>query len=335
MLDLQTSVDAKPPAARSSPGPQPAPIAGAVAARPALAAGDPLARLLARAVATRASAAGNGPLLQRTLNASGAAASLRSMFPTHTSVSFQELGTWLKARVNPTGPDRTTNARFYDAKAGDRSAINAELAKLAVVTETKKKNETQTTDDADTGGRAQFPHNGKHRPYNTDHDAIVDETKGGNDAKYFSKDAETVIELEKQALDNGLEVAGDFTTVHRFTEEIGADYGEATRCLRMDGHHHGHPIIETSSETPSFDTYIAKDLAQARFDENLARTAVISDYLVTVGLTVDAYESQIKKHLAPLRKMAQDEAKARKAREDREKKRKAKTTVTATDKTTT
>lgn len=75
----------------------------------------------------------------------------------------------------------------------------------------------------------------------------------------------------------------------------------------MDGEHHGHPIIETSSATPSFDTYIAKDLAQAVFDGNEARRQEIADFLVKVGLNVSQYEGKVRTLVGELRARKQEE----------------------------
>ena len=87
------------------------------------------------------------------------------------------------------------------------------------------------------------------------------------------------------ALNEGWELSDNFTTVHRFKVEIGADSGEATRCLRMDGAHHGHPIVETSSTTASFDGYVAKDLAEALVAGDTARSEKIDTYLKRIGLS--------------------------------------------------
>lgn len=265
---------------------------------------DPLTRLLARAVATRGSAAGRGTLLLQRTPATAAAA-LRLVHPTATALKPAQLTSWLKQRADSSGTDRRNNAQVHGVDASSLGAINAELAKLPLGSEVKEvkpveiEQKTKKSVKSEPKG-VEFPHGGKHRPHVSDRQTIIESTKS-NDAKYFWMDPQTVIDLEIEALKDGLKVAGDFTTVHRFEIEIGADSGESTQCLRMDGEHHGHPIVEKSTATASFHTYIAKDLAEARVNENEQRLARITSYLKTVGLSAATFETQVKKHMAPLK----------------------------------
>ncbi|HEX4344032.1 MAG TPA: hypothetical protein VHZ31_00580 [Solirubrobacteraceae bacterium] len=268
---------------------------------------DALAGQLARAVAGRgAVAAGRGPLLQRTPQT--AAAALRLVHPTATALKPAQLTTWLKQRANTSGDDRRTNADLHGVNAGSLKLINQALATLPLGTEVKLP-KIDVRDEKPTPRRGakktevksvEFPHGGKHRPAFSNREKIIESTEGGNDARYFSMDPQTVIDLEAKALEEGLEIGGGFTTVHRFDVEIGADSGEATQCLRMDGEHHGHPIVEKSTATPSFVTYVSKDLADARFNENAGQEKTITEYLVRVGLPASTMKNQIKKHTATL-----------------------------------
>lgn len=51
-------------------------------------------------------------------------------------------------------------------------------------------------------------------------------------------------------------LSNNFNVIYRFKEVIGADRGELTQCVRIDGDH-GHPIIETEGGlNTAFDTYV-------------------------------------------------------------------------------
>ncbi|MEA2438352.1 MAG: hypothetical protein QOJ46_1910 [bacterium] len=325
MLDHAQDVRRGPPAARRDPADRPPPPQARDGVRPdATARDDALAGQLARAVAGRRGiAAGRGRLLQRSPET--AAAALRVVHPTAASLKAPQLTTWLKQRANTSGDDRRTNAQVHDVSAGSLKLINQALAKLTVGTEVKPP-KVEVKDEQPTprrGAKApevktvEFPHGAKHRPAFSNREKIIESTEGGNDARYFSMDPQTVIDLESTALEEGLDLAGGFTTVHRFDVEIGADYGEATQCLRMDGAHHGHPIVEKSTATPSFVTYVSKDLADARFNENVEREKTITEYLVRVGLPASTMENQIKKHMATLLKQWQESELVRKDREQK------------------
>jgi len=94
---------------------------------------------------------------------------------------------------------------------------------------------------------------------------IKKETKGGNPALYITNDPKIVISWENEARDNGL-VADGTTVIYRFKFVIGADQGEETRCIRIDGDH-GHPIVESGSKT-SFDNYIVKAITMASLSKD-------------------------------------------------------------------
>lgn len=109
--------------------------------------------------------------------------------------------------------------------------------------------------------RLEFPHKGKHRPppgAAGDIRRVAPLTNDGNSSLYLSANPAVVIALENAAREAGYELGDGFTIIHRFGEEIGADQGERTRCIRIDGDH-GHPIIESGSKT-SFDSYIRREI---------------------------------------------------------------------------
>jgi hypothetical protein len=115
-------------------------------------------------------------------------------------------------------------------------------------------------------------------------------TKDG-DAKYKSRDPVTVIGWENEAREKGLTLADGFTIIYRFTEDVGADKGERTSCVRIDGDH-GHPIIEhRPGLNTAFDTYVKKEVELAK--GNPERQKEIADFLTRVGLSPGAYKLKV------------------------------------------
>jgi hypothetical protein len=56
----------------------------------------------------------------------------------------------------------------------------------------------------------------------------------------------------------------------------------------MEGHHHGHPIRESGSKQ-SFDSYVKKDVAEAKKKSDAARLLVIRTFLEGRGLPPRSY----------------------------------------------
>jgi hypothetical protein len=173
------------------------------------------------------------------------------------------------------------------------------LAEGSALGEEKKRTREEATSSGsggDSSGTAEdrvttFPHKGKHAPppkIAGKIRAIERATAGpGETALYLTNDPPTVVGWEDTARRDGLLLPDGFTVVHRFNEVIGADQGEATSCIRIDGDH-GHPIIQSGSKT-GFDSYIERAIEQYLKDadhENLKRVAV---YLVSVGLDPRRY----------------------------------------------
>lgn len=133
MLNHAQDVRPRPPAARRDPvDPAPPPQAVDDVRPEPPARDDPLAGQLARAVAGRPGiAAGRGRLLQR--SPESAAAALRLVHPTATSLKAPQLTTWLKQRANPSGTiagrtprcTRSTRAASSSSTRRSRSSRSA------------------------------------------------------------------------------------------------------------------------------------------------------------------------------------------------------------------
>ncbi len=140
-----------------------------------------------------------------------------------------------------------------------------------------------------------FPHKGKHCPPPkavNDAKLLERETAGkGKVALYITNDAETVVGWERKATAEGLKLHDNFTAVHRFDELIGADQGEMTHCIRIDGGDHGHPIVASGSPT-SFDTYVKTEIEHYRAKNDAAKLREIAEYLTGVGLDPRTYKLQ-------------------------------------------
>lgn len=145
------------------------------------------------------------------------------------------------------------------------------------------------------GGGTKFPHGGKHQPppgWVDDAKILEEKTEGkGKVALYKSNIPATVIAWEQAAIDHGLTLMDDFTIVYAFDEWIGADQGEATRFIRMEGHHHGHPIIETKGGyNAAFDSYLSKEVAEAKKKADNVRLRQIADFLAQVKVPPSRYK---------------------------------------------
>jgi hypothetical protein len=274
VLAQQTVIPAaRAPSAPGAPAPAPAPrtTAGPIAAP----APDALAGRLARAV------------LQR----SPETAAQALMDAEYKTVNRQQLMQWLTKSTRKDDEKLSVkNSLRHTVTIDSLAAIQGALDKLlkAVVPEPVVVEEEEDGEEV----RARFPHNGKHQPppgLVGKPRELAEATAGkGDEALYLSNIPETVIAIEQEAIDDGLTLSDNFTIVHRFTADIGADGGELTKCIRMEGHHHGHPIRESGSKQ-SFDTYVKKDVGLAKKAQDAARTEVIRAFLVKAGLAPRAY----------------------------------------------
>lgn len=159
------------------------------------------------------------------------------------------------------------------------------------------KGEADSGPKAKKAGPVEFPHDGKHQPppvWFKNGAPIWASFEAGtkdDDSKYKTRDPVTVIGWEDEARENGLTLLDGFTIIYRFTEDVGADKGERTRCVRIDGDH-GHPIIETRSGlNTAFDNYVKKEVEAAK--GNAARLEEIADFLTRVGLSPGAYKIKL------------------------------------------
>jgi hypothetical protein len=138
-------------------------------------------------------------------------------------------------------------------------------------------------------GKVEFPHAGKHQPPtkdskgplkysgdpSTDAKLVAPHTQGkGKSALYNTPDAKKVLGYEQDARENGLRLynsnpnakESEKDVVHLAGHEIGADGGETTRAMRLDGDH-GHPIKENDPQLPtSFNSYVKRSVDKAKSD---------------------------------------------------------------------
>lgn len=152
-------------------------------------------------------------------------------------------------------------------------------------------------DDEDDERIDGFPHNGKHAPKKAwlkkakvkgdefPVKLLMSATEAkGKTAVYKTRDPVQVVAWENEARANGLVLSGDFTIVYGFQEDIGADHGEMTRFVRIDGDH-GHPIVEDYQKlNTSFTAYVKKDVEDARAANNVAQLRRIYDFLRSLRL---------------------------------------------------
>jgi hypothetical protein len=272
-LAEQTAIPA-PPVPRAPARPAPAAPAAAgpqIAAAPVAPAADALAGRLARAV------------LQRSPDT--AAQALKDA--EYKTVNRQQLMQWLnKSTRLGDEPHSVKNSARHKVAIGDLETIRTALDTLIKAVPKP----VVVVEEAEAEGHVRFPHNGKHQPppklAGLPREIAEETGKKNAESLYISNNAETVIALETEAIEHGLTLSDNFTIVYRFEDEIGADGGELTRCIRMEGTHHGHPIRESGSKQ-SFDSYVKKDVGLAKNDA--PRKAVIKAFLEGLALPPRAY----------------------------------------------
>jgi hypothetical protein len=101
----------------------------------------------------------------------------------------------------------------------------------------------------------------------------------GSPALYHTRDAAKVRQYEDDARQNGLQLYNlnpnahedSKDVVHLFKHPIGADGGETTHAMRLDGDH-GHPIREDGIKT-SFKGYMQTSVENANRDINALKTS--------------------------------------------------------------
>ena len=253
---------------------------------------DPLGARLARAVAVRGYT--GGPMLQR-----DAASAAKAMFDLGmTRVSIAELTQWLN-KTTGEARNKKKNSALHGVSASDLKAIQAalavlvsnaaEAAKAKAALEAAAKAEAESSDEED--GSVSFPHKGKHAPrpalLNRPKELAAATAGKGDVALYKTNDPYTVRAWEDEAREYGLTLKDGFTILYGFTESVGADHGELTRFVRIDGDH-GHPIIESMSTlNTAFDSYMAKEVRESKND--VARLGEIRKFLETVNVPPSRY----------------------------------------------
>ena len=152
------------------------------------------------------------------------------------------------------------------------------------------KTEEEEEEEEDEDRPEGFPHKGKHAPkraWEGKPKLLMANTEGRRPARYITRDPGTVIGWENEAREKGLLLSDNFTIVYGFPKDIGADHGEMTRFVRIDGDH-GHPIIEDhQSLNTSFTAYIKKEVRLA--DGNQERRWQIWKFLSTLNLPTARY----------------------------------------------
>jgi len=169
-----------------------------------------------------------------------------------------------------------------------------------------------------------FPHKGKHAPrkrwigqdvkvapadWPTKVLELNTAAKGAT-AAYKTQDVPRVLAWENEARTNGLTLYGTtealakregFTIVYGFTEDVGADHGEMTRFVRIDGDH-GHPIVESyQSLKTSFTAYIKKEIEAAKEAKDNARLKQIWDFLNRLKLRPGSFGLKSEPKVEPVK----------------------------------
>ena len=211
---------------------------------------------------------------------------------------YSELGASSHEQVS----DSSINSRLETSERGTKSAAYAgKGAKLGGSRASDRGNgKPQTLGRGNGAGSSQqakvdFPHNGKHQPPSSfpnkkpikytedptqDSNTIAPLTGGkGSPALYHTPDAAKVRQYEDDARQNGLQLYNlnpnahedSKDVVHLFNHPIGADGGETTHAMRLDGDH-GHPIREDGIKT-SFKGYMQTSVENANRDINALKTS--------------------------------------------------------------
>jgi hypothetical protein len=111
----------------------------------------------------------------------------------------------------------------------------------------------------------------------------------GAAALYYTRDAHQAVDLENEARQNGLKLYNTYnpkasenslTQIHHFSHPIGADGGQETNAIRLDGDH-GHPIQKDNPQLKtSFNSYInnSADFAKKDIADAQATRAEIANF---------------------------------------------------------
>ena len=180
---------------------------------------------------------------------------------------------------------------------------------VANTTEKDPKAAIENVEDPRVPGNADFPHDGKHMPNaklvrfpeNIILKQIQTDSDDGNDAVYKTNVAKIVIQWENRARKYGLLLADNFTIIHKFGFIIGADQGELTTSIRIDGDH-GHPISEKSGKQ-SLLGYLVREfehvaeLAKTDLTAAKARLKILVGYLERIGMDAQGFVSSLPESL--------------------------------------
>ena len=151
---------------------------------------------------------------------------------------------------------RDFEQRRREAKqeTGGPKKASAKMPGVANVAAPDPDGATEDVDDPAVPGNVDFPHDSKHQPppklenYNESTVLTTLEVETGKPkavALYKTSKAKRVVQWENRARRYGLLLHDNFTIIHQFDFIVGADQGDRTRCIRIDGDH-GHPIHPNS-----------------------------------------------------------------------------------------
>lgn len=232
--------------------------------------------------------------------------------PTIKGVNVASLNKWLRGTAEGEGRNKVTNEAKHKVTKDDLAAIQeryAALAKESGSAKPKPKPDDVAEEKKGRGGLkakrevVMFPHDGKHQPapglVGRPKQLAAETAKRNAVALYKSNDPATVITWETEAIEKGLTLHDNFTIVYGFKEAVGADGGEMTRFIRMEGHHHGHPIrARDTSVSTAFDSYIESEIEHAKGKP--ARLQEIREFLTRVDVPHGRYRFPAEKEEQPV-----------------------------------
>ncbi|WP_052600075.1 hypothetical protein [Aureispira sp. CCB-QB1] len=178
-----------------------------------------------------------------------------------------------------------TQSYKEDAKQRFGEEIDSSTAEDAELVENRM-DEVERDMIEKMGDLKTFPHDGKHLRKKDGSTGIlksakVDSSNGGA-AKYDSTDPIEVRKLEHYARTYGWVTAGN-ENIHKFPFVVGADRGEETQCVRIDGDH-GHPIVEDDSTiNTAFLSYLKKDWEHQDTQKSEERQEEFKRYMKRIG----------------------------------------------------
>lgn len=239
----------------------------------------------------------------------------------------EELQQFIKDKIAPAFKDAKTYTENAGLKEDKEELINhakelnnkdtmwaavfpiAEKINQVVDKQNHHESKQGTGEGSSSSTEATFPHKGKHKPSKNCFDKnsqlipkqLQRETENGNPAKYNTANAQTVRKWEQEARDNGYLLDDNFTVIHRFDFEIGADQGQMTNCIRIDGNH-GHPIVEDKPGCKtSYNAYLKKVQKNNNATASSSEVAGAASSSGTAGTASSSRDAEREKSLKDIR----------------------------------